>query len=242
MFILVAKHATTTEEIAMTSPTAARQDYIPGLDDGRWRLRVDRYYLPRRVDGYRFRRRLPILGWRLPGLVDRPGMTLVGHVEDWGRDERGYYFYLIFDSVVRGWMGGGRVRVYYRDVHPDSIQRTAWFEQSIAPPVRRRRGRATRDGDQLVCPCGNTDSRSGFYPCDPHGRPVELVAAANGPSCTPTWAEPLYVCVACRRVLHDELLVVVGRAWQQPTNPFDPATAPTRRLVLHPRTPHRGVS
>jgi hypothetical protein len=266
----VAKHATTTEEIAMTSPTANRQDYIPGLDDGRWRLRVDRYFVRRRLDGYRFRRRLPLLGWRLPGLVERPGMTLVGHVEDGGRDQRGYYFYLIFDAakedgegltirdvlqtlspahrgVLQGPGGGGSVRVYYQDVHLETIRRTTIFEQSIAPPARRRRGRASRGGGDmlvcpLVCPCGNTDGDSGFSPCDPQGHPVEPVAAVNGPYCTATWAEPLYLCRACGRVLHDELLVVVDRVRQQPTDPFDPATAATRRLVLRPRAPHHGAS
>jgi hypothetical protein len=211
----------------MTTATTERDSY-PGLDGRRWRLRVDHYFV---------RRRLPLLGWRIGGLVELPGMTLVGHAVDGGCDQRGDYFHLVFDRPGGGYMDGGSVRVYYRDVDPRSIQPTTLFEASIAPPARRRGGGWDAGGDQLVCPCGNRDR---FSPCDPRGGPVEPTATVTGPRCTRTWAAPLYVYAACGRVLHDELLVVVDRTRQPQPDPFDPATATAGRLVMRPRAPHPG--
>jgi hypothetical protein len=58
------------------------------------------------------------------------------------------------------------------------------------------------DGD-WECICGNTPSRSGFFPCDQNGSEVEPTPEE--------WTTNCYVCEGCGRIINQDTLHVVDR-------------------------------
>jgi hypothetical protein len=57
--------------------------------------------------------------------------------------------------------------------------------------------------DYWTCVCGNEVTSDGFYACDTNGDQVEPTPEE--------WKEPLYVCPACSRIIHQQTLGIVGR-------------------------------
>ena len=79
--------------------------------------------------------------------------------------------------------------------------------------------------DAWICICGNQPNSAGFYPCDSRGNQVEPTRG--------NWPEPLYVCDACGRIIHQATLEVVG--WAHGANLFSltlPDRLHVRRLMF----------